>query len=120
MLLGQARDHLAMAGVSVGGNDGSEMSWATVLSRSLAPSLNNNVLEVVLEKDTKGGFIVNDVECANLIKRLGIYIRPGVNVVEGVQVCPNVRGVIYLTLKKDLEIGRYCSHDVIDVTSTGI
>ena len=40
--------------------------------------------------------------------------------VDGVQICPNGRGVIFLTLKPNLDIGRYCRYDVIEVTSTGI
>ena len=40
--------------------------------------------------------------------------------VEGVQICPNGRGVIYVTLRKDVEITKFCRYDSIDITSTGI
>ena len=93
-------------------------SWSSVLSRNLKPSMDNNVLEVVLEKDTRGSFNVSEQECCNLIRRLGLDQRPGVHVI-GVQICPNGRGVIFITLKKDLDIGRYCRYDVLDVTSSG-
>ena len=64
-------------------------------------------------------FSVSDVECSNLIRRLGLDQRPNVHVV-GVQICPNGRGVIYLTLKKEVEIEKYCRYDVLDVTASGI
>ena len=35
------------------------------------------------------------------------------------QICPNGRGVIYITLKRELKIGKYCKYDVIDVTISG-
>ena len=80
-------------------------SWAAVLG-SLPPSnLNKNVMEVTLEKDFKGSFNVSDSDCLNLIRRLGFDTRPGFHL-EEVQICPNGRGVIYLTLKKELDIAR--------------
>ena len=94
-------------------------SWASILGQSLAPSLNKNVLEVTLEKDSRGGFTVSDLECSNLLRRLGLDQRPGVHL-EEVQVCPNGRGGIFITLKKEVDIGRFCRHDVLDVTPSGI
>ena len=94
-------------------------SWASVLSRGLTPSCDNNVLEVVLDKESKGAFSVSDIDCCNLIRRLGLDQRPGVQV-QGVQICPNGRGVIYITLRKEIEIGKYCRYDVLDVTSSGV
>ena len=108
-----ARDKVNMG--ASGGNN----SWAAVLGRSLAPSLNRNVLEVLLEKDNRGGFTVSDAECSNLIRRLGIDLRTGVHM-EEIQICPNGRGVILITLKKEIDIGRFCRHDVLDVTASGI
>ena len=40
--------------------------------------------------------------------------------IEEIQICPNGRGVINITLKSDVDIGKYCSHDVIEVTADGI
>ena len=103
----------------IGTSFGTTRSWADVLGRNLAPCLNKNVLEVVLEKDIRGSFQVSEQECANLIRRLGLGQRAGVHV-EGVQICPNGRGVIFITLKKEVEIGNFCRYDVLDVTSSGI
>ena len=62
-------------------------SWAAVLGSSLPKCDEMNTLEVVLEKDTRGSFIVSENECFNLIRRLGLGTRPGINV-EGVQIYP--------------------------------
>ena len=122
---GQAGPFLAMAESTDGDRgrvtltaSGGPKSWASVLGKSLAPSLNKNVLEVILEKDSRGGFSVTDSECSNLLRRLGLDQRPGVHI-EEVQICPNGRGVIFITLKKNVEIARYCRHEVLDVTSSG-
>ena len=93
-------------------------SWASVLGRNIAPSLNKNVLEVLLEKDYRGGFTVSDLECSNLLRKIGLDTRPGVEM-EEVQICPNGRGVIIITLKTGVDIGKFCRHDVMDVTPSG-
>ena len=41
----------------------SSKSWAAVLGNHSTRYENRNVLEVILEKDTKGSFIVSDSEC---------------------------------------------------------
>ena len=61
-------------------------TWAAVLGRTLAPGLNKNVLEVVLEKDARGSFTVGEIECVNLIRRLGLDSRPEVHVEGGLEV----------------------------------
>ena len=94
-------------------------SWASVLGSSLPKFENRNVLEVILEKDTRGSFIVSESECFNLIRRLGLDTRPGINV-EGVQICPNGKGVIYITLNENVEIGKFCKYEVLEVTSSGV
>ena len=94
-------------------------SWAEVLGSSITPGLNKNILEVVLEKDQRGGFIVSDHDCARVMMKIGLDMRPGVNV-ETVQICPNGRGVILITLKSDVNIGHFCRHEVFEVTTTGI
>jgi hypothetical protein len=73
-------------------------TWASVLGGNMFSKNDDNVLEVILEKDTRGGFTVKENECANLMQRLGLDQRPGVHVL-GVQICPQGRGVIYITLK---------------------
>ena len=94
-------------------------SWASVLGSLPPASENKNVLEVILEKDFRGSFNVSDSDCLNLIRRLGFDTRPGIHL-EEVQICPNGRGIIYLTLKKELDVGKFCCYDVIQVTSGGI
>ena len=86
-------------------------SCASVLGASLPIRDNNNVLEVTLDKDARGLFIVDKQEC--------LETRPGVHV-EGVQVCPQGRGVIYITLKKEVKVTRFCKYDVLEVTQSGI
>ena len=78
-------------------------SWASVLGQNLPKRDDKNVLEVVLEKDSRGSFNVKEDECANLMRKLGLDPRPGVHVV-GAQICPQGRGVIYITLKEEVEI----------------
>ena len=67
----------------------------------------------------RGAFIVKEQDCANMMRRMGLDQRPGVEV-EEVQICPQGRGVIFITLRKEVEIGRFCRHDVLDITETGI
>ena len=103
-----------------GGSQGaSRGSWAQVLGSNLPSSWNKNVLEVVLEKDDRGAFIVSAVDCANMMRRLGIDQRQGVHV-ESVQICPTGRPVILITLKQNVDINRFCRYDVFDVTASGI
>ena len=93
-------------------------TFASVLERSIVPSLNRNVLEVILEKDLKGSFIVTESECAKFLSKLGLNLSSGH--VEAVQICPNGRGVLYITLKENIEISNYCRYDVIDIAPSGI
>ena len=110
---------LTAPGIAEGCSPPVVRSWAAVLGRSVMKSNDMNVLEVVLQKDTKGSFIVSESDCANLIRRIGLDTRPNVHVV-GVQICPNGKGVIYLTLKENVDPCKFIRYDVIDVTDTGI
>ena len=74
-------------------------SWASVLGGSLPIRDNNNVLEVTLEKDSRGSFIVTESDCFNLLRRLGLDPRPGIDV-EGVQICPQGKRVSSLSQEK--------------------
>ena len=94
-------------------------TWAAVLGDSLPKKNDENVLEIVLEKDQRGAFVVKDDECVSLMRKLGLDLRPGVHV-DGVQVCPQGRGVILITLKKNIEVSRFCRHEVFQVTPTGV
>ena len=94
-------------------------SWASVLGGSLPKRDNKNVLEIVLEKSVKGSFIVSESECVHLMGKLGIDPKPGVHA-EGVQICPQGRGVIFITVRKEINLAQFCRHDVIEATASGI
>ena len=94
-------------------------TWAQRFGSSLPQSLNKNILEVVLEKDAKGAFLVSENDCAVFMGKLGLDLRPGVHV-EGVQLCPNGRGVILITLKDGVKVDSFCRYDVMQVTESGI
>ena len=51
------------------------------------------------------------------MKKLGIDPMPG-GQVEAVQICPNGRGVILITLKEGVNLDRFCRYDVLEVTSS--
>ena len=69
-----------------GGGTVERKSYASVLGSSLKPKSDKNLLEVVLEKETRGAFVVKELECANMMRRMGLDQRPGVEV-EEVQIC---------------------------------
>ena len=98
---------------------GQGRSWAERLRSTLPTSWNKNVLEVILEKDGRGSFLVSENDCARMLRKIGLDMTPGAQV-EGVQICPNGRGIILITLKKEVPIDIYCGHDVFEVTSSGI
>ena len=75
-------------------SNAAKKSWAAVLGQNLSQRDNNNVLEVILEKDNKGSFSVSDSECSNLMKRICLDQRPGVHVM-GAQICPQERSDIF-------------------------
>ena len=89
------------------GATGGGMTWAALLGSSLPPSLNKNILEIVLEKDERGSFNVNEEDCARVMRKVGIDQRAGVHV-ESVQICPNGRGIILITLKNDVSVDCFC------------
>ena len=93
-----------------------QTSWAQLLGSSLPSNWDKNVLEVVLQKDERGAFIVSGEDCARLMRRLGLDPRPGIHV-ETVQICPHGRGVILFTLKKEVQIERFCRYEEIEVTT---
>ena len=92
-------------------------TFASVAKSSLPQG--KNVLEVILEKDSKGSFAVSDIDCAKFLVKIGLDIKPGVQV-DGVQICPGGRGVLFVTLKDSVDISQFSRYDVIDITSTGV
>ena len=109
---------MADATMGVGGG-GTGRSWAERLGSSLPPGLDKNILEIVLDKDTRGPYLVSDKDCARIISKLGIDPRPG-GQLEGVQICPNGRGVIFLTMNKNVQLERLCRYETFQVTESGI
>ena len=77
------------------------------------------MLEISLEKDEKGSFNVSIEDCARMMGKLGIESKPGTHV-QSVQICPNGRGVVYITLNDSIPIEKFCHHDVLQVTQSGI
>ena len=101
------------------GGGGTGRSWAERLGSSLPPGLDKNILEIVLDKDTRGPYLVSDKDCARIIGKIGIDPRPG-GILEGVQICPNGRGVILLTMSKDIQLEKFCRYETFQVTESGI
>ena len=79
-------------------------TYAALLSSNLPSSLKRNVLEIILENDTRGSFNITVDDCVRVLVKLGIDPRPGV--MESIQICPNGRGVVFVTLRKDIQIER--------------
>ena len=94
-------------------------SWAERLGSSLPSGLEKNILEIVLEKDDKGPFVVTQSDCARVMRKIGIDQRPGVHV-DCIQICPNGRGVILITMNKDIQLERFCRYGSFESTSSGI
>ena len=100
-------------------SDQREESWAQRLGNGIEPHLNKNILEVILEKDFRGGFSLSDTECAKFLVKLGLDLRSGEQI-EGLQVCPNGRGIVYITLKETIDPSKFYRFDVIEVSTSGI
>ena len=92
---------------SVDDSDQKRESWAQRIGNSAYARINKNIIEVILEKDNAGAFLVSDSDCARLLTKLGLDLRPGIHI-EGVQVCPNGRGVIIVTLKDNVNPENFC------------
>ena len=80
-------------------------SWAEMLESTLPSGWNKNILEIVLDKDQRGGFVVSDIDCAKVMRKIGI--DAGMQV-EGVQICPGGKGVTLVTLKPGVAADSFC------------
>ena len=94
-------------------------SWAEVLGSTLPPDWNKNILEVILQKNGSGPFKVSDDDCAKLLRKIGLQVTQG-GEIEAVQICPNGRGVILITLKSHIAPDSYTCHNVIEVNNHGV
>ena len=92
---------------------GQRKSWADVLGSSLPPTWNKNILEVISDKDERGPFIVNQEDCAKVMNQIGLNIA---SQVEAVQICPNGRGVINITLKSHVLPENFMTFDILEVS----
>ena len=52
-----------------------------------------------------------------MLTKIGVNLASDV---EAVQICPNGRGVIYVTLKNNTPMDNFICHDVIEVNNTGL
>ena len=62
---------------------------------------------------------MSDHDCFRVLKKIGLDPIPGEQV-EGVQICPNGRGVILVTLKDGVVLDRFCRYDVFEVNNSGV
>ena len=83
-------------------------SWASLAEKGNLRRLDKNVMEILLEKDVKGMFEVNDSEVAKLLQKLGVSL---VNDVEMVQICPLGRNTIQVTLKNSVSMSKFFNKD---------
>ena len=104
--------------VEWGVKGGLRISWADVLGSSLPTEWQKNAMEVTLVKDGKGAFIVSEVECAHFLQKIGLNVQNGQ--VEAVQICPNGRGIIFVTLRRGEQLDKFYLNDVIEVTSSWV
>ena len=100
-----------------GGEPPGKRSWADILGSSLPHSWNKNILELILEKEERGAFLVNEEDVAKILGKIGISLE---HHVEAVQICPNGRGVIYVTLKANISVDDFICHDVLEVNRAGV
>ena len=91
---------------------GDNISWASHASKGCVKRLNKNVMEIVLEKDTKGVFNASDNEAAKVLQKLGVDVS---NHVEMVQICPVGKNVIQVTLKDGVNMDRFFAKEVFEV-----
>ena len=95
-------------------SDGNAQSWANLASKKCPQRLDKNVMEIVLEKDVRGVYNVNDSEAARVLQKLGVDIKTHA---EMVQICPLGRNVIQVTLKQNVDISKFFNKEAFEVKS---
>ena len=93
-------------GESQGNGANAKSLYSRVAGLNTSVRDKKNVLEVRLEKsESSAKFILSDEEAFKLLKCLKI----SVNDCEAVQVCPIGKGVVYITLKPNVDISQFLS-----------
>ena len=87
-------------------------SWASHAERASLRRLEKNVMEIILEKDVRGVFDVNDNEVAKLLQKLGVSLQ---SQVEMVQICPLGRNTIQVTLKNNVSMDKFFNRESFEV-----
>ena len=87
-------------------------TWAAMADKGSLQRLNKNVMEIVLKKDTKGIFSASDAEVAKVLQKLGVDTMAHA---EMVQICPMGRNVIQVTLKKNVDMGRFFNREAFEL-----
>ena len=81
--------------------------------------LPRNLPTKLLKKDERGSINVNHLDFVKVMSKIDIDSRPAVQA-EETTICPNGRGIILITLKKDVRIEQFCRHEVLEVIISGI
>ena len=87
-------------------------TWASLAEKGSLQRLNKNVIEIVLEKDSRGAFSASDNETSRVLQKLGMDIQTHA---EMVQICPLGRNIIQVTLKQDVDMSRFYNKEVFEV-----
>ena len=95
-------------------SSGGTESWASITSNNTCGD--KNVMDIVLEKDTRGAFKVSEEEVAHFLKKLGADLRPGVHI-EAVQICPMGKNVIQVVLNRDVNMEKFIDKELFEVSN---
>ena len=77
--------------------------------------LRRNVLEINLENDEAGQVKLDNETIAKLLKKIGIDLKTET---VGVQVCPGYSNKIFVWLKDNVNIDRFCKDETIRVNGS--
>ena len=97
-----------------GGGKGPGLSYSDKLKVNVRREerLKRNVLEIHLENDSRTNINLDNVTVANLCSRIGIDLKTEV---EGVQVMPGNSRKIFVWVKDNCNLDRFCLHESIRV-----
>ena len=72
----------------------SSRSWAGIASLNISNRDKKKILEIRLEKDSPGPFVIGEQETSILLGKLKIEAKH----FTGISICPGGKGLIYVTL----------------------